>query len=114
MKYRTSLDKFIVLFRQLHKIPIKLPEHGYYSDEELGRKFGMDPRTVREYAEVLDGLEINGSPAYFQADSKVFYYRDDPTTPKSLWDRYKGWIGFFAGVSTVAVIGYVIHKRKHG
>lgn len=79
-QHRTEIHKFIRFLRERPKIPIKLPVEGaFYSDEEIARRINSDPRTVKKYYEVIDGLDIDGNPAYIRADGRIFYYRDDPS-----------------------------------
>jgi hypothetical protein len=78
---RSAIKKFIECYRKLPKIPFKLPQAGYYSDEEIQRRFGIDPRQAREYYEVLQGLDIDGAPAHIVADGRTFMYRDDKAKP---------------------------------
>jgi hypothetical protein len=77
-QHRTEIHKFVRFLRERPKIPVKLPvEDAFCSDEEIARRINSDPRTVKKYFEVVDGLDIDGSPAYIKADGRIFYYRDD-------------------------------------
>lgn len=83
-KAGSAIDKFIGFLKELPKILVKLPlKGGFYSDEEMGRRLKQDPRTIRMYFEVVEGLDLDGVPAYIQADSRIFIYRDDDTPQSS-------------------------------
>lgn len=77
--HRTEIQKFVQFLKNIVKIPMKLPLRGaLYSDEEVARILNSDPRTVRKYYEVVEGVDLNGRAACVEADSRVFIYRDDP------------------------------------
>jgi len=81
--HRSAIEEFIECYRELPKIPMKLPEGGYHSDEELARMLTKktekywDPRQIKKYYEVLQGFDIDGAPAHIIADGRPFMYRDD-------------------------------------
>ena len=76
--YRTEIGKFVQFLKELPKIPIKLPLSGaLHSDEEIARRLNSDPRTINKYFEVVEGLDLDGVPAYTKADSRILIYLDD-------------------------------------
>jgi hypothetical protein len=81
---RSSFDKFLWGYRSLPKIPQKLPTKGYYSDEWFARKFHMNPQTVSDYYKLIEGLDIDGVPAYIETDEgRKFFYRDSPSMERT-------------------------------
>jgi len=76
--HRSSIRKFIEFLRALPKVP-QVPVRGYYTIPYLAKAFKQDSRTIRNYYDVVEGLEINGQAKHFELDdSTVVIYRDDP------------------------------------
>lgn len=105
--HRSAIRKFIEFLRTLPKVP-QVPLRGYYTIPYLAEHFGQDSRTIRNYYEVVEGLEINGQVKYFELDdSTVVIYRDDPepSSPGSCGTS----VAFTAGVGVAgAVIGAAV------
>ncbi|MEM3602774.1 MAG: hypothetical protein QXN87_08905, partial [Candidatus Bathyarchaeia archaeon] len=79
-QHRTALHKFLWSYKSFPKIPCKLPERGYYSLEWFSKRFGMHPKQIYDYFQLVEGLDIDGFPAYIKTDNgRVFFYRDDPS-----------------------------------
>jgi len=76
--HRSAIRKFLEFLRALPKVP-QIPVRGYYTIPHLAKMSGQDSRTIRNYYDVVEGLEINGQAKYFELDdSTVVIYRDDP------------------------------------
>ena len=115
---RIEINRFVEFIRKLPRIP-QLPDRFAFTDEELAREIRSDPRIVKKYLEVVEGVDLNGMAKSFQADSRVFIYHDDPkaipsteskTSSKSWLDRNAGWIILFGSLALAAVKGYINYK----